>query len=223
MEHNIGHRERIRDKLLNSKTGSLQDYELMELLLCIALPRKNTKILAKDLIHKYGSFAKVITSGAESLLEIKGVGPSVLACFKLIKESCARLSRQEILNKPLISSWQKLLDYCRITIGHLKKEVFMVIYLNNQNELIGEDLQEYGTVDQISIYPREIAKRALLLDASAVILVHNHPGGSTKASKSDIETTKQISNALSPFKILIHDHIIISDKSFLSFKSEGLL
>lgn len=223
MEHNIGHRERIRDRLLDAKTGSLQDYELMELLLCIALPRKNTKVLAKDLIAKYGSFAKVIAAESESLLEVKGVGKNVLACFKLIKEGALRLSRAEILNKPIISSWQKLLEYCRISIGHLKKEVFMVLYLNSQNELIGEDLQEYGTVDQISIYPREITKRALFFSASAVILVHNHPGGSTKASKSDIETTKQIANALLPFKISIHDHIIISDKNFLSFKSEGLL
>jgi DNA repair protein RadC len=223
MEHHIGHRERIRERLLNSKTGSLQDYELLELLLCLALPRKDTKVLAKDLIYKYGSFAKVISAEKEALLEIKGVGKSVLSCLKLVKESSARLLKEEIIDRPVISSWQKLIDYCRINMGHLKKEVFMVMYLNSQNSLIEEDLNEYGTVDQISVYPREITKRALFLNASSVILVHNHPGGSTKASKADIETTKHIVSALSPFKIRVHDHLIISDKSFFSFKSEGLL
>ncbi len=223
MEHSVGHRERIRDRLLISKSGSLTDTELMEILLCIALPRRNTKILAKDLLKKYGNFSKTIAAEPESLLSIKGVGKSVLSCFKLIREGAIMLAREEIKNKPVISSWQKLLDYCRISIGHLEKEVFMVMYLNSQNELIDQELQEHGTVDQISIYPREITKRALLLNASAVILVHNHPGGSSKASKSDIETTKKISSALSPFNIRIHDHVIISNKNFLSFKSEGLL
>ena len=108
-------------------------------------------------------------------------------------------------------------------MGHTKKEIFLVLYLNNQNELIGEDIQDYGTVDQINIYPREIVKRALFFNASAIILAHNHPSGCTKASRDDIETTKQIQPALLPFKILIHDHVIISDRSFFSFKSEGLL
>jgi DNA repair protein RadC len=223
MEHNLGHRERIRNRLLNARVGSMLDYELLELLLCMALPRKDTKSLAKDLLSKYGSFSKVISAEPASLLEIKGIGISVLACLKLVKESSLRLSREEIIDKPVISSWQKLIDYCRINIGHLKTEAFLVIYLNSQNTLIDEDLSEYGTVDQINVYPREITKRALFLNASSVILIHNHPGGSTKASKADIETTNQIVKALSPFKIRVHDHLIISDKSFLSFKSEGLL
>lgn len=222
MQHNIGHRERARERLMDSKPGAMQDYELLELLLFMAIPRKDTKFLAKSLINKYGSFAKVINAEQESLMEVKGVSKNTLACFKLIKEGVIRITREEMINKPIISSWQSLLDYCRAALGHLKKEVFLIIYLNNQNELIDEDLQEYGTVDQVSVYPREITKRALFLNASAIIMVHNHPGGNTKASKEDIEVTRHISNALSPFKIKIHDHIIISDKSFFSFKSEGL-
>lgn len=223
MKHTAGHRERIREKLINSKPGTMPDYEILEMLLCMALPRKDTKPLSKDLIKKYGSFAKVISADHTSLLEIPGVGTSVLACFQLIKEGSSRLIKKELLGKPIIASWQNLLDYCRASIGHLKTEVFLILYLNNQNELIDEDLQEYGTVDQISIYPREVTKRALFLTASSIIMVHNHPGGNTKASKSDIEVTKQIASALLPFKIKIHDHIIISDKSFFSFKAEGLL
>lgn len=222
MQHNIGHRERARERLIESKPGAIQDYELLEILLFMAVPRKDTKVLAKNLINKYGSFAKVINAEYESLLEVKGVNKSTLACFRLIKEGAARLTREEIVDKPIISSWQSLLDYCRAVLGHLKKEVFLIIYLNNQNELIDEDLQEYGTVDQVSVYPREITKRALFLNASAIIMVHNHPGGNTKASKEDVEVTQHIANALAPFKIKIHDHIIISDKSFFSFKSEGL-
>jgi len=223
MNHYAGHRERIRERLLNSKPGDMKDYEILELLLCMALPRRDTKILAKELITIYGSFAKVISADKESLLTINGVGSSVLACLHLVKESAIRLIREEVVEKPVISSWQSLLNYCRASMGHLKKEVFLVLYLNNQNELIAEDLQDYGTVDQVNIYPREITKRALFLGASAVILAHNHPSGNTKPSRSDLESTSQISSALLPFKIKLHDHVIIGDRSFFSFKSEGLL
>jgi DNA repair protein RadC len=222
-QHHIGHRARLRERILNSKMGTTADYELLEMLLCLALPRKDTKSLAKHLIEKYGSFAKVISAERESLLSINGVGNSVISCFQLIMEGSARLIKDDLLNKPVISSWQSLLNYCRSIMGHLEKEVFLVLYLNSQNELIEEDLNDYGTVNQVSVYPREIAKRALFLNASAVILAHNHPGGSTKASKADIEVTKQIHAALLPFEIRIHDHVIISNKSFFSFKSEGLL
>ena len=223
MNHNAGHRERIRDRLLNSKTGSMQDYEILELLLCMALPRRDTKALAKELIQIFGSFAKVISADNEALLSISGVGNNVLACFQLIKEGAIRLTREELIERTVISSWQSLLGYCRAAMGHLKKEVFLVLYLNNQNELIAEDLQDYGTVDQVNIYPREVTKRALFLGASAVILAHNHPSGNTKPSRADIEATVQMGAALAPFKIRIHDHVIIGDKSFFSFKSEGLL
>lgn len=223
MEQYIGHGARIREKLLNSRSNLMPDYEILEILLCMALPRRDTKALSKELTTKYGSFAKVISAEPESLLEVKGVGQSVLAAFQLIKESATRLTKEEINNKPIISSWKSLIAYCRSLMGHTKKEIFLVLYLNNQNELIGEDIQDYGTVDQINIYPREIVKRALFFNASAIILAHNHPSGCTKASRDDIETTKQIQTALLPFKILIHDHVIISDRSFFSFKSEGLL
>ncbi len=223
MKNHIGHRERAREKLLAAKPGTLADYELLEVLLFLALPRQDTKSLAKQLINKYGSFAKVITAEENSLLGVPGIGQSTLACFKLIRESAIKLIKPEITEKPIISSWQSLLDYCRCLIGHIKKEAFIVLYLNNQNILIEEDIHDYGTVDQVAVYPREIAKKALFLDASAVILAHNHPGGDTKASKADIEVTQQIAKALFPFKIKIHDHIIVSDRSFFSFKSEGLL
>lgn len=223
MQNNKGHRERIRERLLSSKMGVIQDYELMEILLCMAQPRKDTKPLAKDLIKKYGSFAKAICAEEESLLAIPGMGDHTLSCFRLIQEGAARLVKEEIKTKTIISSWQSLLNYCRTLIGHSKKEMFLVLYLDSQNALLGEDLHDYGTIDQISIYPREITKRALFFNASAIILAHNHPSGNTKPSKADIDVTKNISSALSTFSIKIHDHVIVSDRSFLSFKSEGLL
>jgi DNA repair protein RadC len=223
MDYKKGHRKRIRERLLNSKIGILKDYELMEILLCMAVPRRDTKNLAKDLMTKYGTFAKAICAEKESLSEVDGVEEAILACFRLIKEGAVRLAKDEFSNKLIISSWQSLLNYCRTLIGHEKKEMFLTFYLNGQHEVIDEDLQDYGTVDQVSVYPREIAKRALLLNASAIILAHNHPSGSIKASKADIEMTKHIALALTPFKIKIHDHVIVSDRGFLSFKAEGLL
>lgn len=222
-KYKAGHRDRMKDRLLNAKVGAVSDVDLLETLLFMALPRRDTKNLAKDLHTKYGSFAKVINAEEESLKKIKGIDKSALACFRLVKESVLCLAKEEFIDKPIISSWQSLLNYCRILIGHAKKEMFVVLYLNSQNVLIEEDIQDYGTVDQIMVYPREIAKRALFLNASSIILVHNHPGGSTKASKADIEMTNHIVKALSPFNIKIHDHVIVSDKGFYSFKSEGLL
>jgi DNA repair protein RadC len=225
MKDHIGHRERAMEKLLNAKFGTLLDYELLEILLFMAIPRQDTKQIAKSLISKYGSFAKVINSDFESLSEIEGLKTktNIFTTFKLIKECSSRLIKAEIRNKPVISSWQRLLDYCRNLIGHLKKEAFVVLYLNNQNELIAEDFHDYGTVDQVSVYPREIVKRSVFLNASAVILAHNHPGGNTKASKADVELTERVVKALSLLNIKVHDHIIIGDRDFYSFKSEGLL
>lgn len=223
MNHNIGHRKRAREKLLNSQLGTLQNYEILELLLFIALPRKDTKKIAKLLIDKFGSFAKVISADAESLVKIEGIGESALACFKLIKESSFRLAKEDISNKPVLSSWKSLINFLRTSIGHSERESFVVLYLNNQNELITSDINDYGTIDQVNIYPREIVKRALFLNCSAIIFAHNHPGGSVKPSKEDIEITKQIIKSLNTFNIIVHDHVIISDKSFFSFKNEGLI
>lgn len=206
-----------------AQQGTMADYELLELLLFNAIPRKDTKALAKDLLKFYGSFAKVISADSASLMKFKGVKNSVLLNFKLLKECSLRMLKDNLTNGPIISSWQALLDYCKISMGNINTEVFAVFYLNSQNELIEDSIEDHGTVNQISIYPREIAKKALLLNASSVILVHNHPGGNNKASKADIETTKLIVNALKPFEIKVHDHLIITDKGFFSFKANSLL
>lgn len=223
MDYYIGHRQRMREKFLNAKIGNFADYEIIEMILSYAIPRKDTKPLAKDLLAKFKTLSKVLNSEKESLLEIKGIGENVIACFKLILECAYHLSKEEVYNKPLLTSWNNLIDHCRLLIGKNPKENFMVFYLNNQNELIDEDIFDYGTVDEISIYPREIAKRALFLNATALILAHNHPGGSCKASKADIEVTNNLINTLKNFDINIHDHVILTEKKYFSFKEEGLI
>ncbi len=223
MNHNLGHRQRMRERFLNAKIGTFPDYEVLETILSYAIPRKDTKPLAKELLVKFKSFSKVLNAEKENLLSVKGVGENVLACFRAILESTYHLSKEEIYNKPLLTSWQNLLDYSRFLIGKSSKENFMVFYLNNQNELIDEDLFDYGTVDEISIYPREITKRALFINATALILAHNHPGGSCKASKADIEVTNNLIKALNNFNIRLHDHIILTEKKYFSFKEEGLI
>jgi DNA repair protein RadC len=154
---------------------------------------------------------------------VDGVGESVVASFRVIQEGITRVTKEEIINREVLSSWKALLDYCRATMGHLKQEQFRVLYLNRKNILIADDLQESGTVDQVAVYPRELARRALLLSASSVILVHNHPSSDTSPSQDDIFLTKQVEEILKVLGIVVHDHVIVSSRSYFSFKSNGLL
>ena len=221
--HQLGHRQRLRKRLLISKLGELPDYEILEYILSLAIPRKDTKPLAKELVKHFGSLAKVIYAEENLLMNFQGIGESVIACFKSFSECAMRLSKQELIEKPIISSFQNLLSFCRVSIGHNKKESFITLFLDKKNHLISQEIIDYGTVDQISVYPREIAKKALINNSSAIILVHNHPSGDTKPSSADIVMTRQISKALEPFNIKIHDHLIISDQNYFSFRAEKLI
>jgi DNA repair protein RadC len=221
--HYLGHRSRLRKRLLDSKQGQLPDYEILELILCLSYPRTDVKPLAKKLIEEFGSFAKVINLSPEILSKVKGVAESVISSFRIIQEAASRLIKEEISSKPIIESWKALLDYCRATMGHINTEQFRVLYLDRKNMVIADELQEFGTVNQVAIYPREIMKKALHHEASSIILVHNHPSGNTKPSRADIEMTKQISQIGILMGIDIHDHIIVSSKNYFSFKSNGLL
>lgn len=220
---NSGHRARLREKLLASQPNTIADYELLEMLLFAATPRQDTKPLAKMLLSEFGSFAKAITAPMEKLLNLEGVGASVLANFKLAREVASRLAKAEIADVEVISSWDKLIEYCRINMGHLDVEQFRVLYLNKKNHLISDEAKENGTLDQVSVYPREVLKRALFLNASAVILIHNHPSGEVEPSRGDIEVTQLIEAALRPIDVQVYDHIIVSKQGYYSFRSEGLL
>ncbi len=221
--HYAGHRDRLRARFLKGGKDALADYELLELLLCMAIPRRDVKPLAKDLIARFGGFAGVMNAPYEDLLKINGISENTACALRAVTASAHYLLREEVMNKPVLSSWNALVDYCRATMAHEKKEHFRILFLNKQNALIADEIQQSGTVDHTPVYPREIMKRALELGASALILVHNHPSGDPSPSRDDVNMTKAIVEAGRPFSILIHDHIIVSRGGTRSFKSLGLM
>ena len=221
--HYAGHRVRLRERFLNGGTGAVPDYEMLEMVLFAAIPRGDVKPLAKDLLKQFGSFADVIAAPRERLLEMKGVGGAVVAQLKIVEAAALRLSRTKILNRPALSSWATLLDYCTAAMARSAHEEFRVLFLDRKNVLIADEVQSKGTVDHTPVYPREIVKRALELSASAFILIHNHPSGDPTPSKADIEMTREIAKAAAALRIAVHDHIVVARGGALSFKSLGLL
>lgn len=220
--HN-GHRARLRARFLAGGAAAMPDYELLELALFAALPRKDTKPLAKLLLKRFGSFAEVIAAPRERLMEIEGVGESVAMHLKIVEAAAHRLARSQVIGRPALSSWAALLDYCTAAMARGAKEEFRVLFLDRKNVLIADEVQSSGTVDHTPVYPREILKRALELSASAIILVHNHPSGDPTPSKADIEMTRDIAKAAQALGIAIHDHLVIGRKGHASFKSLNLL
>lgn len=221
--HYLGHRKRLKDRFLKSGAEAMQDYELLEVLLFLAVPRRDVKPLAKDLINKFGSFSEVISAEPARLREVKGLGENAIIAFRLVREGAVKLSQDKIMGQPVIGSWQALLDYCKMALSYQKKEQFRILYLNRKNILIADELQQEGTVDHTPVYPREVIKRALELGASALILVHNHPSGDPTPSRDDIDMTKEIIEAGKKLDVLVHDHIIVGKGNYASFKSLGLL
>ena len=221
--HYLGHRQRLKDRFMRDAGASLPDYEMLELVLFLAKPRAEVKPLAKALITRFGSFADVISADAKELVAVKGVGENTAVALKTIRAAAIRLAREQVMNQPVISSWQKLLDYCRASLAFAKTEEFRVLFLDRKNVLIADEMQQTGTVDHTPVYPREVVKRALDLGASAIIMVHNHPSGDPTPSKGDIEMTKEVREACEKLGISLHDHLIIGKRGHASFKSLGLL
>ncbi len=218
-----GHRERLRARFRNGGAGAMPDYELLELTLFAALPRRDTKPLAKALLARFGSFAEVIAAPPARLLEIPGVGDAVVHQLKIVEAAAARLAQSRVIGRPALSSWSALLDYCMAAMARGEAEEFRVLFLDRKNVLIADEVQARGTVDHTPVYPREIVKRALELSASAIILVHNHPSGDPTPSKADIAMTREVAQAAKALKIAIHDHLVIGRGGHASFKSLGLL
>ncbi len=221
--HYAGHRKRLRERFLKSSGEDMPDYELLELLLFFAQSQRDVKPLAKKLIERFGSFAGVVSAEPARLREIDGVKDGAVAAIKLAQASAKRLLRQEVLGRPVISSWQALLEYCQAAMARESTEQFRVLYLDQKNQLIVDELQQKGTVNHTPVYPREIMKRALELAATAVILVHNHPSGDPSPSKADIAMTREVADAGHRLDIAVHDHVIIGRSGHASFKSLGLL
>jgi len=201
----------------------MPDYELLELVLFAAIPRRDVKALAKGLIARFGSFAEVIAAPRERLLEVDGIGESVVTQLKVIEAAALRLSRSQLIGRPALSSWPAVLDYCTAAMARGVREEFRVLFLDRKNVLIADEVQSTGTVDHTPVYPREIVRRALELSASAVILVHNHPSGDPTPSRADIDMTRNIAAAARPLGIAVHDHVIVGRSGHASFKSLGLL
>ena len=201
----------------------MPDYELMELVLFAAIPRRDVKPLAKALIDRFGSYADAIAAPRERLLEVTGVGDTVVTHLKIVEASALRLSKLRLLGKPALSSWSALIDYCAATMGRNPHEEFRILFLDRKNVLIADEVQGQGTVDHTPVYPREIVKRALELSASAIILVHNHPSGDPTPSRADIEMTREIVSAAKALRITVHDHLVVGRGGTASFKALGLL
>lgn len=220
--HYTGHRDRLRQRFLQSGPDALADYEMLELVLFMAIPRRDVKPLAKELLAKFDTFTGVLNAPLPELVKA-GLSENAAIALKAIQSSAHRLLKQEIMHKPILNSWQRLVDYCHATMAHEKKESFRILFLNKKNELIADEIHQTGTVDHTPAYPREIMKRALDVGATALILVHNHPSGDHTPSQADIDMTYAIQGAGDPFNIVIHDHIIVSKNGITSFKSKGLL
>lgn len=222
-DHRAGHRERLRDRFLRGGDSAVQDYELLELILFRSKVRGDVKPLAKTLIKTFGGFAEALAAPIERLKEIDGVGEATAVEMKIVHAASVRLAQQRVLRRPVISSWDDLLAYCRTAMADEKIEQFRILFLDKKNILIADEVQGRGTVDHTPVYPREVVKRALELSASAIILVHNHPSGDPTPSRADIDMTNQIVKAAQALGVRVHDHLIIGHRSEASFKGLGLI
>lgn len=217
------HRARLRDRFMQGGASAMPDYELLELVLFRAIPRQDVKPLARRLIEAFGDFNRVLTAPSARLDQIDGVGPAVVTELKIVEAAAQRMARARIMHRPVLTGWDALLDYCHTAMAHREIEQFRVLYLDRKNVLIADEEQARGTVDHVPVYPREIIRRALELNASALILVHNHPSGDPTPSDADITMTARIAQAGDSMGITIHDHLIIGKSRELSFRSQGLL
>lgn len=217
------HRERLRQRFMAGGASAVPDYELLELLLFRSIPRCDVKPVARRLLDTFGDFNRVLSAPRERLMEVKGIGDAVIVDLKIVEAATHRMARAKVIQRPVVSSWAALIDYCHTAMAHLETEQFRVLYLDRKNTLIADEEQARGTVDHVPVYPREVAKRALELNASALILVHNHPSGDPTPSQSDIDMTARIQAACEALGITLHDHLIVGKSSELSFRSEGYL
>ena len=220
--HYHGHRERLRERFSATGPDSLQDYELLELLLFRILPRRDTKPIAKAMIDRFGSFAEAISASPRLLQEIDGLGPTAVTDLKVVLAASQRFSKAKISDRPTLGSWNELLDYCHAQMAFEEKEQFRILFLDKKNKLIADEVQQVGTVDHTPVYPREVIKRSLELSATALILLHNHPSGDSTPSHADIQMTRAIDEIAKPLGITVHDHIIIAKDGHTSLRARNL-
>jgi len=221
--HYLGHRDRLRAHFTEVGGDPLPDYELLELILFRSIPRRDVKPIAKDILKRFGSFAEALAAPPQRLMEVDGVGESVATDLKIVAAAARRLTRGAVAKRPVLSSWNAVLDHCRTAMAFADREQFWLLFLDKRNALIAEEVQQSGTVDHTPVYPREVVKRALELSASAVILVHNHPSGDPTPSAADVAMTREIIDVAKPLGIAVHDHIIVGKDGHASFKGLKLI
>ena len=222
-DHRHGHRARLRERFLTAGADSVADYEMLELVLFRAIPQRDVKPIAKRLIDTFGDFNGVISAPRARLADVSGIGQAVICELKIVEAAAHRLARARVMNRHALSSWSTLMDYCKTTMAHRDTEQFRILFLDRKNVLIADEEQAKGTVDHVPVYPREVVKRALELNASALILVHNHPSGDPTPSRADIDMTQQIERAAQAVGVVLHDHVIVGKELDTSFRSTGLL
>jgi DNA repair protein RadC len=218
-----GHRARMRNRLLGAGPESLADHEMLEMLLFLALPRRDTKAIARALLARYRSFANAIAATPQDLRAIDGLGEAGIAALKLAQAAALRLLRAEIVGQPVLNNWDRLMDYLNAALARERVEQFRVLFLDSRNRLLADEAQARGTVNHTPVYPREVMKRALELQATALILVHNHPSGDPSPSTDDIAMTREVKTAATALSLVLHDHVIVGNGRWLSFRREGLL
>ncbi len=218
-----GHRARLRSRLLGAGPEALADHELLEMVLFIALPRRDTKPIARALLARFGSFAAAISAPLQELRGVEGLGDAGIAALKTVRAAALRLTRGELMDQPVLSNWDKLMGYLNAQMARERIEQFRILFLDGRNRLLADEAQARGTVNHTPVYPREVVKRALELHATALILVHNHPSGDPTPSRADLEMTQEIQTAARTLSIVLHDHVVVGNGRWLSFRKEGLL
>jgi len=221
--HYHGHRARLRARFLEAGAEALPDYELLELMLFASNPRGDTKPLAKALVERFGSFQRVLSAPPQQLAEVKGLKEAGIVAIKAAQAAALRLAKAEAMERPVMASWQKVLDYCRASMAYDSRESFRLLFLDRKNRLIADEVQQRGTIDHTPVYPREVVGRALELGAAALIMVHNHPSGDATPSRADIEMTEAVKSAAEKLGIALHDHIVIGGDGHASMKGMGLI
>ena len=218
-----GHRDRLRERLLTAGPDLLADHELLELVLTLAILRRDTKPIARDLIARFGGFARVIAAPRAELESVENVGRAGAAAIKTVHAAALRFGRAEVMNQPVLNNWDRLMTYLTAAMARERIEHFRVLFLDNRNRLLLDEAQSRGTVNHTPVYPREVVKRALEVHATAIILVHNHPSGDPTPSREDVEMTRDVKAAAGSLGIVLHDHVIVGNGRWLSFRQEGLL
>ena len=221
--HYHGHRDRLRQRFVESGAKALQDYELLELLLFRILPRRDTKPIAKAMLARFGSFSEALSAPPHLLDEIEGLGSTAIIDLKVVLAAAQRFSRDQINDRAVLGSWSEVIDYCRANMAFEDKEQFRILFLDKRNLLIADEVQQVGTVDHTPVYPREVIRRSLELSATALILIHNHPSGDPSPSSADVRMTKAIADVAKPLGITVHDHIIIGRSGHTSMRGLKLI